>query len=56
MSTIYAATFALLAFPFLFPEEFIRWIRQVRHRVEEDLRRRLTPEQWEAYRADVPDF
>ena len=56
MTTVYIAATAILAFPFLFPEEFIYWSRRIRKWIREDLRRRLTQEEWEAYRAEVPDF
>ena len=56
MTIVYGAVASILAFPFLFPEEFTYWSHRIRKWIREDLRKRLTQEEWEAYRAEVPDF
>lgn len=46
----------LLSLPFLFPAEFTVWSRRIRQWLREDLRRRVTPEQWEACKDAFEDL
>jgi hypothetical protein len=47
---------ALLVVPFLLPEEFISWSRSIRRRLRDDLRRRVSPEEWEEYQEEFCDL
>jgi hypothetical protein len=45
----------LLALAFLFPEEMLVLIRRLRRRLEEDIRRRVRPEEWERIEREFDD-
>jgi hypothetical protein len=45
-----------LAFPFLFPDEFIYWSEKIRRRIREDLKKSMTEDEWREYQEEVPDY
>jgi hypothetical protein len=45
-----------LAFPFLFPEDFIYWSQKIRRWIREDLRESMREEEWREYEEEVPDY
>ena len=56
MLGIHLTILLILAFPFLFPEEFLYWSQEIRRRLREDLKNRMIPQQWEKYQEEVPDY
>ncbi len=46
----------LIAFPFLFPEEFLFWSRKVRQWLRDDLRRRVNEREWAAMEHEFDDL
>lgn len=51
-----AAIASLLAFPFLFPEEFITLSRRIRRWLKEDVRRRVSDSEWERIKHEYDDL
>ena len=47
---------ALAAFPFIFPEEFLYWSRNIRNRIKDDLRKRMSDEEWQEYEHEFSDL
>lgn len=56
MHTFLLSLFALLSVPFLFPEEFISWSRQLRRRLRDRLWQRLSAQEWEAIADEFSDL
>ncbi len=50
---IIVSTFLLT--PFLFPQEFASLFRRIRYRLRNDLRKRLTDEEWNDIRHEFDD-
>ena len=47
---------ALLTIPFLFPKEFVSLARRIRYHLRNDLRQRLTNEEWDAIKHEFDDL
>ena len=56
MLAVYFLIFSILAFPFIFPEEFTYWSQKIRRQIRENIKKRMTPKEWEKYKEDVPEF
>ncbi len=56
MSSLTTAIFLLLTIPFLFPKEFASLARRLRHHLRNDLRRRLSDEDWNAIKHEFDDL
>jgi hypothetical protein len=56
MSSLPIIISTLLAVPFLFPREFVPLARRIRYFLRNDLRKRLTDEEWDAIRHEFDDL
>ena len=46
----------LFAIPFLFPRDFVSLARRIRYYLRNDLRKRLTDEEWDAIKHEFDDL
>jgi len=47
---------ALLTIPFLFPKEFVSLALRIRYHLRNDVRKRLTDEEWDAIKHEFDDL
>lgn len=56
MSGLSIAICTLIALPFLFPKEFVPLARRLRYWIRNDLRKRLTDEEWDEIKHEFDDL
>lgn len=56
MSSLPIIVSTFFTIPFLFPKEFVSLARRIRYHLRNDLRKRLTDEEWNAIKHEFDDL